>query len=352
MFVFPLSLTLMDSLTHIVLGACIGKVVLPQKMGKKALILGAIAHSIPDIDAISSFFNTATQDLVIHRAISHSLFIAIIFALLFAAFSYTRYKRTIKFARFFFPFLLLVGLHDILDTCNNYGTELFAPFSDKRYSFHLLYVADPLFSIVPLIAAIFLFIKKNNWRYGKIAAILGIVVPCTYVSLIGIGKTKVEKALAKNPPIPNAHFDFLTPTPFNGFLWYGVFSNDSTVYTTYRSTFDQPNYSASYSSYAINKDLLKPYMEEQDTKNLLEFSEGIYTIEQKQDTIQFNIPRFGQIMGWQYANAPFTFYYYVHPDVNNSLAVQRGRLKGWNKQSMAFFWNRITGKHPTTTDHK
>lgn len=339
----------MDSVTHIVLGACIGKVVLPKEMGKKALVLGALAHSLPDIDSISSFFNTATQDLLLHRSISHSLFIAIIFALLLASFSYTRHKRNIRFARLFFPFLLLVGLHDILDTCNNYGTELFAPFSSERFSFHLLYVADPLFSIVPLIAAVFLFIKKNTWKYATKAALLGIIVPCLYLGIVGFGKTKAEKILAQNPPAANAHFDFLTPTPFNGFLWYGVFSTDSTIYTTYRSTFDKKDYKAPYSNYPKNKELLDNYKDDPDTKNLLEFSDGIYTVEKKQDTIQFNIPRFGQIMGWQNLNAPFTFYYYIHPEVNNSLAVQRGRLKGWNKQSIHFFWERICGKEEQPT---
>jgi len=334
----------MDSVTHIVLGACIGKVVLPEKMGKKALILGALAHSIPDIDVISTFFNSQTQDLVLHRSISHSLFIAIIFALLFATFSYTRNKRKIRFGRLFFPFLLLVGLHDILDTCNNYGTELFAPFSPQRFSFHLLYVADPLFTIVPLIAAILLFVKKTYWTHAKKVALLGIVLPCVYLSVVGIGKANAEKVLAKNLPAANAHFDILTPTPFNGFLWYSIFSTDSTVYTTYRSTFDAQTVLPKYSAYPKNTQLLNGYLQEEDTKNLLEFSQGIYTVEKKNDTIQFNIPRFGQILGWQYPNAPFTFYYYIHPEVSNALSIQRGRLKGWNKQTEHFFWERIWGK--------
>lgn len=334
----------MDSVTHIVLGACLGKVLLPKEMGKKALVLGALAHSIPDIDVISSFFNTATQDLLLHRSISHSLFIAIVFALLLSAFSFVRNKRKIKFARLFIPFLIMVGLHDILDTCNNYGTELFAPFSATRYSFHLLYVADPIFTILPLIAAVLLFVKKSNWKLANRTAVLGIVTPCIYLVVVGLGKMRAEKALLADPVFAKAKYDFLTPTPFNGFLWYGVFSTDSSIYTTYRSAFDNPNRPILYSIYPKNKDLLNGYWQLQDTKNLLVFSEGIYTVEKRNDTIQFNIPRFGQILGWQNLQAPFTFYYYIHPEANNSLAVQRGRLKGWNKQTIKFYWNRILGK--------
>ena len=38
----------MDTLTHIVLGACIGEVLATKKVGKKALVLGAVTQSIPD----------------------------------------------------------------------------------------------------------------------------------------------------------------------------------------------------------------------------------------------------------------------------------------------------------------
>ncbi|MFT4202779.1 MAG: metal-dependent hydrolase [Chitinophagaceae bacterium] len=337
----------MDSVTHIALGACMGKILLPEKMGKKALWLGALAHSIPDIDIISTFFNSQTQDLLLHRSISHSLFIAVVFALLFAAFSYTRNKRTIKFGRLFFPFLAMVVLHDLLDTCNNYGTELFAPFSSQRFSFHLLYVADPLFTITPLVVATLLFAKKAHWANAPKAALLGIVLPCFYIVVVGFEKNKAEKILAENPPTPSAHFDLLTPTPFNGFLWYGVFSTDSMVYTTYLSSFDKPGFLVPYTSHPKNAQLLNGYMDDQDTQNLLEFSEGIYTVEQRKDTIQFNIPRFGQIQGWRYSDAPFTFYYYIRPDISNSLSMQRGRLKGWNRQAARYYWNRIWGRATT-----
>ena len=46
----------MDSLTHIVAGAAIGEALLGKKIGKKAMLWGAIAGSAPDIDAVTNFF--------------------------------------------------------------------------------------------------------------------------------------------------------------------------------------------------------------------------------------------------------------------------------------------------------
>jgi inner membrane protein len=45
----------MDSLTHIAIGACISEAVLSKQIGKKALTLGAVTHSLPDIDIVVPF---------------------------------------------------------------------------------------------------------------------------------------------------------------------------------------------------------------------------------------------------------------------------------------------------------
>ena len=46
----------MDSVTQIVLGAAVGQAVLGSKVGNKALLYGAVAGTIPDLDVVSSFF--------------------------------------------------------------------------------------------------------------------------------------------------------------------------------------------------------------------------------------------------------------------------------------------------------
>ena len=46
----------MDSLTQIVLGAAVGEAVLGKKVGNKAMLYGAIAGTIPDLDVITRYF--------------------------------------------------------------------------------------------------------------------------------------------------------------------------------------------------------------------------------------------------------------------------------------------------------
>jgi inner membrane protein len=48
----------MESVTHIALGACIGEAAFSKQIGKKALILGAIAQSLPDADITASLWSS------------------------------------------------------------------------------------------------------------------------------------------------------------------------------------------------------------------------------------------------------------------------------------------------------
>ncbi|WP_223696306.1 metal-dependent hydrolase, partial [Escherichia fergusonii] len=46
----------MDSITHIVTGACIGEIFAGKKLGKKAMLWGAATQTLPDIDVITSWW--------------------------------------------------------------------------------------------------------------------------------------------------------------------------------------------------------------------------------------------------------------------------------------------------------
>ena len=46
----------MDSLSQIVLGAAVGEVVLGRRIGNRAMIWGAVAGTIPDMDVLGKFF--------------------------------------------------------------------------------------------------------------------------------------------------------------------------------------------------------------------------------------------------------------------------------------------------------
>ncbi len=85
----------MDSITQIALGAAVGEVVLGKKIGNRAMIWGAVAGTIPDLDIIANFFTDDIHSLAIHRGFSHSIVFAIITAPVFGWLVWQLYQRKI-----------------------------------------------------------------------------------------------------------------------------------------------------------------------------------------------------------------------------------------------------------------
>ena len=70
----------MDSLTQIVLGAAVGEAVLGKQVGSRAMLWGAIAGTIPDLDVFLRYFTDPITSTELRRGFSHSLVFAILMA--------------------------------------------------------------------------------------------------------------------------------------------------------------------------------------------------------------------------------------------------------------------------------
>ena len=70
----------MDSLTHIALGACVGEAFFGRKIGRKAMLWGALAQSIPDVDFLAAFWLNTTDNLLAHRGFTHSILFGLLIA--------------------------------------------------------------------------------------------------------------------------------------------------------------------------------------------------------------------------------------------------------------------------------
>lgn len=75
----------MDSLTQIVLGAAVAELTTGKKLGNRAMVWGAIAGTIPDLDVfVGKLYADPVNELAFHRGISHSFFFAATFSILMA----------------------------------------------------------------------------------------------------------------------------------------------------------------------------------------------------------------------------------------------------------------------------
>jgi len=335
----------MDSITHIALGGLLGEVFLGKRLGKRAIVLGAVAQSLPDIDFVASFWLDVSHDLLAHRGFTHSfLFVALVSPLLAASVQRWLKNSDVGFKQWMLFFVAQIMIHLLLDSLNAYGTGWLEPFSHERFSFHILFVADPFYTTWLLIAFIILLILKRTNKFRIRWAIAGLAMSSVYLVYAFTNKYHIDSGTHR--ALNKQHISYLryftTPTPLNTWLWFIVAEDQNGYHVGHRSVFDKKD-SIEFHYFPRNASLLATLRQQEGSKLLLRFSQGYYTAEQRKDTLVFNDLRFGQRMGWGDPNSKFVFQYYLTFPENNKLVVQRGRFAGWNAQTMKKMYQRIRG---------
>lgn len=337
----------MDTLTHIALGACVGEAIAGKQLGKKALLIGAFANSIPDFDFISAFWMDVDKNLLAHRGFAHSILfgilISVIMALLFQRWPKAKsYQLTFKLWLLFFA--VEVFLHLFIDAFNAYGIGWFEPFSHYRVSFNIIFVADPFYSIWLGIAFVVLLILKKAHVKRLFWAEFGLGISTLYLMYCIVNKIKTDTDIRDMLQQQHVSYNkyFTTPTPLNNLLWCVTAGNDQGFYIGYYSVFDRDK-KIDLHFFPRNDSLLNPVRQFDEVRHLLRFSKGFYTIEKWHDTLVFNDLRFQQMTGWYDPGARFVFHYYLQHQDANKLVVQRGRFAGWNVKTIRSLIKRIEG---------
>lgn len=335
----------MDSLTHIALGACMGEAFAGKTVGRKAMLWGALAQSIPDIDFIAAFWMGTTENLLAHRGFTHSLLFCILITPLMA-FLAERWHRphNISFRRWLAFFGSVIFVHIFLDAFNNYGVGWFEPFSHLRLSFHVIYVVDFFFSIWGMIAFLALLILKRQHRHRQNWWKFGLLFTGLYLGYSIVNKIKIDhdvRALLKKKEISYDRY-FTTPAPLQNWLWFVVAGSDTGYYTGYRSIFEIDQ-DLKLNWFPRNDTLLHGLESIKEIENLKRFSQGFYTIDKFHDTLVFNDLRFGQVIGWHDPRERFAFHYFLQFPDENTLVVQRGRFAKWNIEVAKSLMRRVAG---------
>lgn len=336
----------MDSITHIALGACMGEAFAGKTVGKKAMLWGALAQSISDIDFLAAIWMDTSSSLLAHRGFTHSLLFCAIITPFFALVA-ERWHRphNISLKKWMWFFSAVIFIHIFIDAFNNYGVGWFEPFSKLRISFNAIYVADPFFSLWPGIACVaLLIVKRRKQQQRKHWWRAGLVLSGCYLLYCIINKVKINSDVKQVLEKQNISYTryFTTPAPFQNLLWYVVAGNDSGYYTGFRSLFDSEK-AIRFEFFPRNDTLLNKVDDHEELQRLIRFSQQFYTVEQWHDTLVFNDLRFGQVLGWEDPRGKFVFHYFLKHGIDNTLVVQRGRFEGWNTETAKKFIQRIEG---------
>lgn len=333
----------MDSLTQIVLGAAVGEAVLGKKVGNKAMLYGAIAGTIPDLDTFAgNFFDTITA-IEIHRGFTHSIVFAVIFAPVFG-WLISKIESSSEVTWKNWSWLMFWGLftHPLLDAHTTWGTQLFWPF-DLRLAYKNIFVIDPLYTLPFLVFLILAMSNKRSDPKRRKFNTAGLLLSSFYLLIITPGLKlytyqKFENAL-ESQEIAYERLD-TRPTPLNAILWTANIESEDRFYIGNYSIFDsQP---INFYQVPKNHELAGPLQKDPNFNRLIQISEGWYSLSQENDNLYFNDLRFGK-MDIEDPEAPFIFSYLLTMEHGELTATETEKEITDAKKLLPRLWARILG---------
>lgn len=209
----------MDVLTHAVIGASVAQLPLGSATSrmtfKQRAIIGSVAAVFPDIDYLLFPLNPLEFLAYWHRAETHSIVLAPLWALLLAL-GWQLFKGMKKhgFALYWISLTALLS-HTVLDSLSMYGTQWLAPLSNDSISMNLLFVIDGYFTFCALIVLSVLFFKQTSPLRWLVT-----LIPLAYLSLVyQVRHTVYEEVVMDDQQTGVNSMVTLLPQPFSPFYW-------------------------------------------------------------------------------------------------------------------------------------
>jgi len=230
----------LEPVTHFLTGACLGRAGLNRKTALATLTL-TLAAEAPDLDVFASIRGRAFG-FAHHRGFTHSFMGVLIDAIVVVAFVYLiwrlRGRKTNipnlapRWGLLYFYACLAGVSHILLDFTNNYGVRPFWPFSEKWYSWDIVFIFEPVmfgFLVVGLVAPLLFALiddevgARQRGPRGRLAATLALICVVLMWGIRDYEHRRAVNALEARTykdvdPIRVSAY----PKPTDPFHWYGV----------------------------------------------------------------------------------------------------------------------------------
>jgi inner membrane protein len=224
----------MDSITHALLGAVTAQLGFRQKIGRDATWLAALSALTPDLDVLVvpllSLTGTETDDLAqltTHRGLSHSLLMVPLMALPLAA-GWWYFRRRINnrhnhdqdvagdgsisqqpvkprqspFSLLYLCLLTAMMAHPLLDLVTTYGTQLFLPFTHRRFAIDAVPIVDIIYTPILILTLLACYLVRRLSPRPAIRSTLvigwaGFLFSCAYIAAgWGMHNLAISRAMA------------------------------------------------------------------------------------------------------------------------------------------------------------
>jgi inner membrane protein len=267
----------MDSVTQLVLGAAVGEAVAGRQVGRRAMLWGAVAGTLPDLDVFIPL-GDAVRDFTYHRGPSHSLFVLLALTPLVVWLILKLHPGTVEHRRRWFAMIYLVfATHVLLDSFTVYGTQIFWPVVTTPMTWSTIFIIDPLYSVALLLGLIAALLAGRRYAWGHAANAFGLFISTAYLAWTLGAKLHVEQVARTALQQQNiTGSDVLTtPSPFNSLLWRVVAVDERHYYEGFYSLLDD-TVPVRFEQYPRRPELLEPLHALWPVRRLQWFSKNFY----------------------------------------------------------------------------
>lgn len=167
---------------HTVLGATLGKVLLPERRHWRWWVVAAACAFLPDADVVGFKFQVPYASLWGHRGLSHSILAAAVVASAAVGFAGLIQRRQAgpPKGRLWLLLFLATASHGVLDamTTGGLGVAFFSPFDTERYFFSLRPIQVSPIGIKNFVGAWAARVLRSE--------VIWVVLPC--VAVLGLAR--------------------------------------------------------------------------------------------------------------------------------------------------------------------
>jgi membrane-bound metal-dependent hydrolase YbcI (DUF457 family) len=168
-----------DPVTHAASGALLARLFKLPAAGW-GVLAGVILATLPDLDYVLVFWDRLAY-LRHHRGVTHSIWAVPLFAWLGAAAGRWRGGRA-WFKPLFWLGIAAMTTHLILDLATSFGTQIFSPISNRRYTLDWVFIIDPYLTGLLLLGCLAGWVGR---RYARAAAAACLALAGAYLLLCG-----------------------------------------------------------------------------------------------------------------------------------------------------------------------
>lgn len=284
----------MDPITQMLLGAAVGHATLGSRVGRKALLWGAVFGGMPDLDVFVPYADDVAA-VTHHRGFSHSLITHTVVAPFFgAALARVHRKDGVSIARWTLLVWLAFATHALLDAATIYGTQLFWPSTGPPVGLGSVFIIDPIYTLLVLVGVIWAVFAGRKPAVGRRANAVFLGLSTAYLAASILIQAHVrdiaQRELARQG-VTSERF-IATPTPFNLVLWRVVAMTPDGYGEGYYSLLD-PSPEIHFLHYPSDEGLLSTIEDAAAVSRLRWFTKGFYRVRQRGNRVEITDLRMG-----------------------------------------------------------